>query len=142
MKKIVLVIILYSLIVNVFAYLIPDISINSTSLSESLGSSAIKQRTLSITNNGESVSIMNYDIIIEEPTVRDISGSTFTSTETDYEPDTTFDLHLSIYNASSDGEWLDGATLDFPTGVIVNSSTNFVGGSGGDLIHFAGHFAQ
>jgi PKD repeat protein len=114
---------------------VPDISINPTSYSETLGSNATQQRSLSISNDGETESILNYDIlIIENNSADNISGSTFTSSETEYEQDTTFDLHLTVYNASSDAEWLDEATLDFPTGVTVNNSTNLTGGTAGDLI--------
>lgn len=113
---------------------IPDITVNPTSYSETLGLSQSVQRALTIANDGESGSVLNYIINNIGESSRNISGSTFTSTETDYNPNTTFDLNLTINNASTDDEWLDEATLDFPTGVTVNSSTNFVGGSDGDLV--------
>ncbi len=112
-----------------------DITVNPTSFSETMEINSTQQKTISISNDGVAGSTLNYSILIaEETSSRNITGSTFTSTETEYEQDTTFDLHLSVYNASGDEEWLDGATLDFPTGVTVNSSTNFIGGSAGDLV--------
>ena len=113
---------------------IPDILPNPTTFDQTLGLNETAQQTLSITNDGESGSSLIYNIIIEENGSRNISGSTFTSLESDYESDTTFDLHLTIYNASTDDEWLDGATLTFPAGVTVNSSTNFIGGGAGALV--------
>ena len=98
-----------------------------------LGLNETTQQTLSITNDGESGSSLIYNIIVEENGSRNITGSTFTSLESDYESDTTFDLHLTIYNASNDDEWLDEATLTFPAGVTVNSSTDFIGGGAGPL---------
>jgi hypothetical protein len=47
---------------------VPDISINPLSFSESLGSNETLQRTLSISNDGQSGSILNYDLIIENNT--------------------------------------------------------------------------
>jgi hypothetical protein len=47
---------------------VPDITVNPLSFSESLGSNETLQRTLSISNDGQSGSILNYDLIIENNT--------------------------------------------------------------------------
>ncbi|MBN2172320.1 MAG: T9SS type A sorting domain-containing protein, partial [Candidatus Krumholzibacteriota bacterium] len=91
---------------------------------------------LTIGNEGEPGSTLYYTLAIDDPVLpdRSIAGSTFTSNPTSYTPGATATYTLTIYNASGDYEWLDEATLDFPAGVTVVSSTNFTGGSGGDLI--------
>ncbi len=57
----------YSFIVDVIP-LVPDISVSPTSYSETLGLGATQERTLSITNDGESGSILNYSLVIENDT--------------------------------------------------------------------------
>jgi M6 family metalloprotease-like protein len=52
---------------------IPDVTVNPTSYSENLGLNATEQRTLSITNDGESGSILNYDVIIASTREREIT---------------------------------------------------------------------
>ena len=41
------------------------------------------------------------------------------------EPGATLDLAFTLTNESTDGEWMNGASLDFPDGVVVNSCTDF-----------------
>jgi hypothetical protein len=65
---------------------------------------------------------------------RSISGSTLTLDVSEYTPGNTMDLNLSVYNGSTDDEWLKQVYVTFPAGVTVNSTTNFVGGGGGDMI--------
>ncbi|MDP2172552.1 MAG: C25 family cysteine peptidase [Candidatus Cloacimonadaceae bacterium] len=62
---------------------------------------------------------------------RSIAGSTFSLNANDYTPGTTLNWTFTVYNASTDTEWLKDIYLSFPLGVIVNSATNFIGGSGG-----------
>jgi len=47
---------------------IPDITVNPTSLSETLGLNQTEQQTLTISNDGESGSTLNYSLIIENNT--------------------------------------------------------------------------
>jgi len=53
---------------------------------------------------------------------------------TEYTPGTTVNWTFTVTNASTDTEWLKEVIVTFPAGVTVNSATNFIGGSGGDLI--------
>ncbi|MDD3465498.1 MAG: agmatine deiminase family protein, partial [Candidatus Cloacimonetes bacterium] len=64
---------------------------------------------------------------------RDITGSTLTLNATDYTPGTTLNWTFTVTNNSSDTEWMEDVIVSFPAGVTVNSATNFVGGSGGDM---------
>ncbi|MCB5262059.1 MAG: C25 family cysteine peptidase [Candidatus Cloacimonetes bacterium] len=65
---------------------------------------------------------------------RSIAGSTLTLSAVDYTPGATQNWTFTVYNGSTDTEWLKHVIVTFPTGVTVNSVTNFVGGSGGDLV--------
>ncbi len=53
----------------------------------------------------------------------EISESTITTTTTEYLSNSTVDLNFSLTYYSSDYEMLDGISLDFPEGVVVNSAT-------------------
>ncbi len=65
---------------------------------------------------------------------RSIGGSTLSLDAVDYLPGSTYDWNFSLYNASTDEEWLKYLYIDFPAGVSVNSATHFINGGGGDLI--------
>ncbi len=65
---------------------------------------------------------------------RNIAGSTLTLDALDFTPGGTQNWIFTVYNNSPDTEWLKGINVSFPAGVTVNSVSNFVGGSGGDLV--------
>ena len=118
----------------------PSISVNNSSFSQTLGSDETASQLLTTTNNGEPGSILTYSISFETTPpltslnkFMSIGGSTFECVPNAYQPGTTFNIGLTITNNSNDEEWLDEASLDFPSGVTVNSSTHFVGGSYGRL---------
>jgi hypothetical protein len=54
----------------------------------------------------------------------DITGSTITTSTTEILSNSTLDVNFSLVYYSDDYEFLDGVSLDFPTGVIVNSATD------------------
>ncbi len=58
----------------------------------------------------------------------DITGSTITTTTTEYLSNSTVDLNFTLSYYSEDYEFIDGISLDFPEGVVVNSA-----GNAGDL---------
>ncbi|MFH1845330.1 MAG: C25 family cysteine peptidase, partial [bacterium] len=113
----------------------PELSLSATAFSNSMGPDATESQYLEISNIGEAGSILAYSIGIqaEQPPAKgdekSIAGSTLTCSESEYLAGTTVDLVFSVYNASSDLEWLTDVTIDFPAGVTVNSSTAFIGGS-------------
>jgi hypothetical protein len=113
----------------------PIINVSPNSFTESLPTNQTSSQIMYITNVGDPASVLNYTITHEYVGSLDnlndnISGSTFESSISDYLPGQTYDILFTIYNASDDNEWLSEATLDFPVGVTVNSSTNFDGPSG------------
>ncbi len=56
---------------------------------------------------------------------KDLSGSNITTTD-GYAAGSTMDINFLMFNASPDVEWVAGASITFPTGVTVNSATDFV----------------
>jgi hypothetical protein len=107
----------------------PQITTSPASFSELLATDETTTNTLTISNTGEAGSALSWNILVTQPSSRSIEGSTFTASTGFYEPGTTVDLVFTVYNASPDDEWLDGASLDFPTGITVLSSTDFSGGT-------------
>jgi hypothetical protein len=97
-----------------------------------------------ITNLGSQP--LQYSIVIENPADRssgnqsaihnidrNISGSTFELGTSQYTADTTLNWVFTVYNASTDTEWIKDIYLSFPAGVTVNSASTFVGGTGGAM---------
>jgi len=117
----------------------PDIDVDPVSLSKSLPSGQTFTKKLNISNIGQQGTILDYSIHIDFTQSGggngdNIAGSTFEGDVPYYDPGTTVDIFFTIYNNSPDDDWLDGASLDFPEGVTVNSSTDFIGGSSGPLL--------
>ncbi len=122
----------------------PTIEIDNNALYANLQVGNEGTDSFTITNTGSQA--LTYDISLAElrrssvqATLgsakgdRNINGSTLTLSAVEYTPGTTQNWTFTVYNGSSDAEWLKGVNVSFPTGVTVNSVTNFVGGSGGDL---------
>ncbi|HOE55480.1 MAG TPA: gingipain R, partial [Candidatus Cloacimonas acidaminovorans] len=134
-----------SLPVTGSGYLPPTISVNTNTLSATLTTGAESTQTFTISNTGSQS--LTYTMVVSEPTGRNeviipakttgsksIAGSTLTLNADEYTSGTTVDWTFTVTNASTDTEWLKEVIVTFPAGVTVNSATNFVGGSGGDLI--------
>ena len=80
--------------------------------------------------------IINYTIRTQEPYGgRNLTGSYMICSTDEFTPGETVDWYFTVYNVSPDNEWITDLNIEFPPGVTVNEATNFVGGSGGDLIY-------
>ncbi|MBP8704738.1 MAG: choice-of-anchor D domain-containing protein [Candidatus Cloacimonas sp.] len=134
-----------SLPVTGSGYFPPTISVNTNTLSANLTTGAESTQTFTISNTGSQS--LTYTMVVSEPTGRNeaispvkttgsksIAGSTLTLNADEYTSGTTVDWTFTVTNASTDTEWLKEIIVTFPAGVTVNSATNFVGGSGGDLV--------
>lgn len=122
----------------------PAISLSASSISCTLDQDDETTRILTISNNGSRT--LEYSIVMEEleaavrgnqlmlsDTDRSIAGSTLEIDATDYLPGTTVDWTFTVTNGSTDTEWLKYVHITFPTGVTVNSASDFVGGNGGPM---------
>lgn len=104
----------------------PIIDVSPASLDVTLEPGETTSRMLYISNIGEALSVLNYQIdIVDGGGARDLTGSSVTSDPAEYTPGTTIDIVFSAYNGSSDQEWIQEINLDFPAGVTVNTATNF-----------------
>ncbi len=105
----------------------PSIEVSPASFEVTLEPDDSTTRTLYISNDGEALSVLDYQIdVIDAGMERNLTGSTVTSTPNEYAPGTTMDFIFSAYNGSGDNEWIEAINLDFPFGVTVNSCTDFV----------------
>ncbi|HNQ43344.1 MAG TPA: choice-of-anchor D domain-containing protein, partial [Candidatus Cloacimonadota bacterium] len=73
-------------------------------------------------------------VLRSESSERNITGSTLSLDAGDYTPGTTVNWEFSVYNGSSDQEWLKSVVISFPPGLVINSTGSFIGGSGGNMI--------
>jgi len=109
----------------------PALELSTGAVAITLAPDATGSEVVTMTNTVPE-SVLDYTVQIL-PTVpmanRSIAGSTLTPDLTEYLPGTTADLVLTVYNASTDAEWLKDIFVTFPAGVTVNSASNFVGGS-------------
>ncbi|MDY0325100.1 MAG: C25 family cysteine peptidase [Candidatus Cloacimonadaceae bacterium] len=123
----------------------PTINVDNDALYASLQVGDEGTDSFTITNTGSQT--LSYEISMAElrssfasaapgsaKVDRNITSSTLTLNAEEYTPGTMQDWTFTVYNASTDAEWLKDVIITFPTGVIVNSVTSFVGGSGGDLV--------
>ena len=89
------------------------------------------QRGVVIENAGEPGSVLDFRAAVIVPTApapaRSIAGSSLEIASEEFEPGTTVDLTLKLTNGSVDFEWLKAVELEFPDGITVHSSTDFVG---------------
>jgi len=111
----------------------PEIDLSTVTCASTLEAGETDTDNVRVTNTGEPDSQLNYDITIqaESPFKADksVAGSTVTCTESEFLAGETMDLHIAVYNASTDAEWLFEVNIDFPAGVVVNSATALTGGS-------------
>ncbi len=119
----------------------PTVTLSTQSIQSSLLPDETDAQSFTIGNSGSQT--LNYEFVLTEQRHagralrtagdRDITGSTLTLDALDYIPGSTLNWTFTVTNASPDNEWLKDVYITFPTGVTVNSATNFVGGSGGDM---------
>lgn len=120
-------------------YTPPTLSLSANSVSASLLIGETGTDTFTISNSGSLE--LNYSISLaaqrrsETFTLnsmnsgRSILGSYLSVDPASYIPGTTQDLEISVYNASTDSEWLKEIILNLPTGIIINSVSDMTGGS-------------
>lgn len=100
--------------------------------------------TLLIQNLGEGE--IEFDILITSVTdqsggIRSIAGSYLECEQTEFRAGEAFDWTFTLFNGSTDSEWLQHLTIQLPEGIVVESASNFIGGSGGEL-GFEGDFGN
>jgi len=120
----------------------PLLAVNPASVSRQLARGLTGTATLELSNVGEAGSLLHYVLVAaDDPATslpkgasKSIAGASVTSSLAAYTPGTTGTLTLTVTNPSTDEEWLVKVRVDFPAGITVTGSTNFVGGADGDLV--------
>ena len=107
----------------------PELEVSVDEIELDLDPNTIVTDEFTLTNIGGGT--LTYNISLEE--TRDMTGSYVECSAEGFTPGETTTWTFTVYNGSPDGEWITDVFIGFPAGVIVNSSTNFVGGTGGDL---------
>lgn len=126
------------------AYNPPCLTVGITELETTIGVDESFVDHFTIANSGGRP--LDYELVLEEvrnlnpmaglgasTDLRNITGSTLTQDLAGYHSGYSTDINFSVYNASSDSEWLKQIDITFPAGITVNSATVFTGGLGGDL---------
>ncbi len=125
---------------KVFVLPLPSLTLDAAALDIELDIDATGQRTLTVGNDGEAGSTLDYVVFMmgEVPGAKDksVAGSNVSCLQSEYLAGSTVDLSLSVYNGSTDLEWLTDVDIDFPAGVTVNSATNLTGGT--EPLNFTG----
>lgn len=106
----------------------PVLVIDHAEITKSMYQDQTGTETLHISNLGGG--IINYSIatLSDVPWIRNqrnISGSYMTSSGESFYAGDTVEWDFSALNLSSDNEYLEGVTLDFPSGFIVDSVSEF-----------------
>jgi len=110
----------------------PIIEVNTYSIIKELPVDTIDTETIILTNGGGGA--LNYNIWVE-PDERDLTGSYISCSSSTFEPGEETDWSFMIFNLSQDDEWITDIFIEFPDGITVNWGTDFVGGSGGNLVY-------
>ena len=91
----------------------------------------------------DNASLLYYNNPIMPKSVESIDGSILISNPSSVYTGIPTSLQFSVTNASTDNEWLKDLTISFPLGVMLDSATAFIGGSGGvmdwDTLHGNGN---
>lgn len=130
---------------------IPAATMDRADVSSVLIVGAQGQEMVRLTNTGEVGSLLDYTAQLwtthpdsglgvagkfglgDRLVDKSVAGSTFTCATGYYLPGQMLNLNFTVYNGSADDEWLTDLSLGFPSGVSVLVSSDFVGGSLGDL---------
>jgi Peptidase family C25/FlgD Ig-like domain len=121
---------------------LPSASITPFAVNQTLVPDEQVTEYLHISNLGDDGSNLVFDLLVMDPLAMDsakssadgnepevetrsLTGSSVTSSISEYETGSTFDLPLLVECSSNDQEWLVRVELDLPDGVTVNSAVDF-----------------
>jgi len=125
------------------AQALPTMTVTPDAIAKTMDPNQLAYDTVYVTNAGGGV--LNFSIFVYDTTALkkhipagpgdNISGSGITCSTAAFAPGTPFSWTFTASNGSIDNEYIKHLSIDFPEGVIVNSATNFIGGSGGPLVY-------
>ncbi len=123
-------------------FLRPELFLSQNFIEKTMNPDKFAQDTLFISNIGGS--ILSFSASIDNSTIippafnwygseKSIEGSLISVFPDYINTGMPVKLQLTVYNNSNDDEWLQEVRLSFPLGVILDSASNFIGGSQGEL---------
>ena len=113
----------------------PVIDVTPTSFTATLEMNQTDTQQMFISNIGDPGSTLTYSLSHGFTDGMDnITGSYIICIPNTFTAGQTTTWNLTVYNASTDVEWLTDIYVDFPSGITVNSGTDFTGGHS-DLVY-------
>lgn len=110
----------------------PMIGLSTNFIAAELPVDTTATETLIITNNGGG--ILEYNIWTETAD-RSMLDCYVTCSAQTFNLGESTEWIFTLFNNSPDGEWIKGLYLQFPANVTVEGATDFIGGSGGDMLY-------
>jgi hypothetical protein len=121
--------------INAASTINPVIDVTPTSFTATLEMNQTDSQQMFISNIGDPGSTLTYSLSHGFTDGMDnITGSYIICIPNTFTAGQTTTWNLTVYNASTDVEWLTDIYVDFPAGVTVNSGTDFTGGHS-DLVY-------
>ena len=121
----------------------PEMEVSVSSVEKTMAPNQTDTDTIYVTNIGGG--LLNYTASIDNATINStppeaqennnhsIDGSTIVSNPNSIYTGIPITLEFTVHNSSSDNEYLKDITISFPLGVTLDSASNFVGGTGGEM---------
>ena len=118
---------------------VPILSVTPPSIEKTLPTGQNTTEAVNVTNLGGG--ILNYAVMVfdtvankkDEP-ADNLTGSFVTCGTEGFVPGQAVSWMFTVHNQSADNEYIENVKLDFPPGVVLNSATNFSGGSLGEIL--------
>ena len=101
----------------------PVLYVNPIMLNLEADQYSILEESIELSNIGGGTIL--YSVRTENPTMRNVEECYVTNSTTIFEPGETTTWTFTIYNNSSDNEWVQGMSIQFPEGVLVENANNF-----------------
>ncbi len=116
--------------VHVGQVFVPAIQVAPEFFDVVLETDQIQVETFEIVNLGEPQSVLSFTIeVVDAGTPRELDSSSMGVVPSVYDANQLGNFVFTISNESTEDEWINAATIDFPDGMIVMDCTNFVVGS-------------
>lgn len=122
---------------------LPELTLSSQLIEKELVPDTLATDTFLLYNTGGG--LLNFTATIDNASLtpagsksftmqKNISGSTLISSPSEIHTGMPTRLDLSIFNATTDNEWIEELIINFPLGVKLDSVSDFTGGSGGPMV--------
>ncbi len=121
-----------------------EMEVSVSSVEKYMHTDELDTDTILVTNIGgglmnysasiDNASLLYYNNTEEPKSIKSVDGSVLESNPSSVYTGIPISLEFSVTNGSTDSEWIKDLTISFPLGVVLDSATAFVGGSGGVML--------